>query len=719
MLEYTLRTYQSPTRLVQRLGAIKELGNEASLLGMRRPLLVTDAGVKAAGLLDSALEALRGSDVEPVVFDKVRANPGVELVDAGAAEYRAQGCDGLVAIGGGSSMDTAKGIGVVAVHDGSIVDYEWGHSPIRSRIPPMIAVPTTAGTGSEVTLWAVITDPKRKIKFNVGGTPDIASWVALIDPELTIKLPPGVTAGTGMDALAHAVECFTMVYHQPFTDAVALLAMEYVARYLRVAFSQAQNLEARYHMSAAAMLAGLAYGTDSAGAAHAMSQTAGGVHDAPHGALTARLLGPVMEYNHSGEPERFARMAVAFGLDTRGVSTFRAAEMAVEYVHQLTKDVEIPGMQDLGFAEDEIPMLADTAFADAKRAVEAAHKARAAMAGLKGFERSKRLHRIAEAIEKRREELGHLLTLDQGKPLFAEALGEVDEAAEYFRIAAEDLKRLEGRVLPSASPSKLVLARHYPRGVYGVITPWNWPLTMAAELIAPALAAGNTVVWTPATSTSVISVALMECLAEADLPPGAMNLVTGPGAEVGDEVAGHPLVDGVGFVGSTETGASVARRAAGKHVMLELGGNGPMVVFADADIGRAVEGAIVGCYLCAGQSCTAGERILVEEPVRDEFVARLADAARALRLGDPFAQDTTLGPLNNEGVATKMDEHVADALKHGAKLVLGGERAEGFPTRLYYHATILDGVEPSMRVSQEETFGPIAPIIKFRDEKPV
>ena len=364
MLEYTLRTYQSPTRLVQRLGAIQELGREASLLGIRRPLLVTDAGVKAAGLLDTALEALRSSDVEPVVFDRVRANPGVELVDAGAKEYRAQGCDGLVAIGGGSSIDTAKGIGVVAVHDGSIVDYEWGHSPIRSRIPPMIAVPTTAGTGSEVTLWAVITDPKRKIKFNVGGTSDIGAWVAVIDPELTVKLPPAVTAGTGMDALAHAVECFTMSYHQPFTDAVALLAMEYVARHLRVAFSQAGNLEARYHMSAAAMLAGLAYGTDSAGAAHAMSQTAGGVHDAPHGALTARLLGPVMEYNHSGEPERFARMAAAFGLDTRGASTWRAAEMAVEYVHELTVDVDIPSMQELGFSEDEIPMLADKAFAD-------------------------------------------------------------------------------------------------------------------------------------------------------------------------------------------------------------------------------------------------------------------------------------------------------------------------------------------------------------------
>src|SRR5260370_9091879 len=152
-----------------------------------------------------------------------------------------------------------------------------------------------------------------------------------------------------------------------------------------------------------------------------------------------------------------------------------------------------------------------------------------------------------------------------------------------------------------------------------------------------ALAGVNTFVWTPASWTSGISVAVMECIAEADFPAGAVNRVPGPGAEVGDEVAGHPLVDGVGFVGSTETGASVARRAAGKHVMLELGGNGPQVVFADADIGKAVEGAIVGCYLCAGQSCTAAERILVEEPVRDEFVARLADAARALRLGAPVA----------------------------------------------------------------------------------
>jgi len=263
-------------------------------------------------------------------------------------------------------MDTAKGIGVVAAHGGSIGQYEWGRDPIHSRVPPLVAVPTTAGTGSEVTLWAVITDPLRKVKFNVGGTPNIAAWVALVDPNLTLDLPPTVTAGTGMDALAHAVECFTMAYHQPFTDAVALLAMEYCGRWLRVAFAQSHNVEARYHMSMAAMLAGLAYGTDSAGAAHAMSQTAGGVHDVPHGALTARLLAPVMEYNYASEPERFARIAQALGVDVRGLSVWEAAEAAVEAVYQLTEDVEIPSLQALGFSSDEIPMLAEKAVADSQ-----------------------------------------------------------------------------------------------------------------------------------------------------------------------------------------------------------------------------------------------------------------------------------------------------------------------------------------------------------------
>jgi choline dehydrogenase len=355
-----VRTVEVPTRLVHGPGALAQLGDALAGLAVTRPLLVTDPGVAAAGLVDRALEHLD----DPIVFDEVRPNPDIALVDRGAEVYRESGADGLVALGGGSSIDTAKSIGVVAEHGGSIRDYEWGHDPIERRVPPLVAVPTTAGTGSEVTLWAVITDPERKIKFNVGGTPLIGPHVALIDPELMLGLPPTVTAATGMDALSHAIECFTCDYHQPFNDAVALLAIELVGRWLRVAVNDGSNIEARAQMAHAATLGGMAYGTESAGAAHAMSQSAGGVHDCPHGALTARVLGPVCEYNAPADPERYARIAVGLGVDTSRMDQLEAALAGVEEVYRLTDDVGIPTMTDLGFAEDEIPMLAKIAFED-------------------------------------------------------------------------------------------------------------------------------------------------------------------------------------------------------------------------------------------------------------------------------------------------------------------------------------------------------------------
>jgi succinate-semialdehyde dehydrogenase/glutarate-semialdehyde dehydrogenase len=235
---------------------------------------------------------------------------------------------------------------------------------------------------------------------------------------------------------------------------------------------------------------------------------------------------------------------------------------------------------------------------------------------------------------------------------------------------------------------------------------------MPAELIAPALAAGNAVVWTPAPSTAVCAIALAECIADADLPPGVLNLVTGPGPVVGDELARNPGTDAVGFIGSTATGRLVAQAAAGKATVLEMGGNGPLVVMADADLEAAADAAIVACYLCAGQSCTAGERLLVERSARDEFVELLASrVAAGVRLGDPFDDATTMGPLNNEQVASKMDEHVADAVARGASLVAGGRRAAGYATTLYWEPTILTDVPADARVAVEETFGPVAPVV--------
>jgi succinate-semialdehyde dehydrogenase/glutarate-semialdehyde dehydrogenase len=251
--------------------------------------------------------------------------------------------------------------------------------------------------------------------------------------------------------------------------------------------------------------------------------------------------------------------------------------------------------------------------------------------------------------------------------------------------------------------------------VVGVVSPWNWPYTMGAEIFAPALAAGNTVVWVPAPTTSACCALLAEIVAGADLPAGVFNFISGLGPVAGDAVVGHPLVAGVGFVGSVQTGGLVAARAAGKTQLLELGGNGPMVVLDDADLDLATEAALEAAYLCAGQSCTAGERFLVHRRVRAEFTERVVEATKAkVRLGDPFDPATTMGPLNNEATAAKFDRHVGGAVAAGARVCTGGHRAAGFATALFAEPTVLDGVTPGMEIEQEETFGPVVPIVEVR-----
>jgi succinate-semialdehyde dehydrogenase/glutarate-semialdehyde dehydrogenase len=317
----------------------------------------------------------------------------------------------------------------------------------------------------------------------------------------------------------------------------------------------------------------------------------------------------------------------------------------------------------------------------------------------------------------RREDLARALTEDQGKPLVLEAYDEVDELALYLTMAGEEAKRLEGSIPPSVSGARRALTLRVPLGVVGVVSPWNWPYTMGAEVFAPALAAGNTVVWVPAPTTTACSALLVEVLAESlfssGAPAGVLNFVPGPGAVVGDAVAGHGLVAAVGFVGSVATGALVAARAAGKTQLLELGGNGPMVVLEDADLELATAAALEAAYMCAGQSCTAGERFLVHAAVRAEFVERVVEATRAeVRLGDPFDATTTMGPLNNEATAAKFDRHVADALRRGARLCAGGRRAADMPTQLYAEATVLDGVTAEMEIALEETFAPVVPVLE-------
>ncbi|MBC7813911.1 MAG: aldehyde dehydrogenase [Burkholderiales bacterium] len=363
-----------------------------------------------------------------------------------------------------------------------------------------------------------------------------------------------------------------------------------------------------------------------------------------------------------------------------------------------------------------IGMVAEGTRADVQQALDAANAAWPDWSRRSAFERSRLLEAVAQRIIERRDELANTLTLEQGKPLYSEAYQEVDELVEYFRLAAGDGLRLEGFCPPSMDARKRVIVQRVPRGVIGIITPWNWPYTMPAELIAPALAAGNAVVWAPAPSTSLCAVLLTECIVEAGLPAGLLNLVTGYGAVVGDEIAVNKVTHAIGFIGSIETGHKVAARAAGKELLLEMGGNGPLIVLDDADLDRAADAIIKGAFLCAGQSCSAAELILVQETVHQALLERLADIIPTqIRLGDPFARETTMGPLNNEGVASKMDQHVRDALAKGASLVSGGARANNFPTPLYYQPTLLDQVTGQMQVATHETFGPVVPVQVIRD----
>jgi len=357
--------FEIPTVMKHGLGIIKSIASEVEKLGVKKPMLVTDEGVVNAGLLRPVQQSLEEAGTPYALFDEVIANPPVEVVAKGSTKYKENDCDGLIAVGGGSSMDTGKAIGIEIAHDGPVLDYECAEDKklIVNRIPPLVTVPTTAGTGSEVTQWAVITDPAREFKFNTGG-PLVAAHLALVDPELHVSMPPHVTAGTGMDALCHAIECYTCHFAQPQTDAAALLAIEYCGKYLRRAVGNGEDLEARYGMAMAAMLAGLAYGSDSAGAVHALTQTLGGIVPVAHGPAVAATLPAAMEYNWIGDPHKHARIALALGVDIFGMNLHEAAWASVEAVTQLAEDVDSPTLKDLGIDPEMIPRLAKEAEGD-------------------------------------------------------------------------------------------------------------------------------------------------------------------------------------------------------------------------------------------------------------------------------------------------------------------------------------------------------------------
>jgi len=354
--------------------------------------------------------------------------------------------------------------------------------------------------------------------------------------------------------------------------------------------------------------------------------------------------------------------------------------------------------------------------ADIDAAVVAARAATDDMRHWTAFERADLCLRIYELWQEKVEEVARILTLEQGKPYAEESLDDIEESADYFQIAAEDVKRLAGEVIPTTERNRRMFTVHRPVGVWAAITPWNFPVMIPMEYVGPGLATGNSLIVKPPEFTCWALLEMAEVFAEAGVPKGAINVIPGAGP-IGEALVTHPGVDAIGFTGSSATGARIVSQMGLKRSIMEMSGNGPTIVTADADIGKAAEAAVYGAYYNAGQVCVATERLIVLDDVHDEFVEATLKAAERVRLGDPFEETTNMGPLNNEATAQKMDRHMADAVDRGAEVLLGGKRAEGHPTDLYYEFTVLDQVPEESMVSQEESFGPVLPILTARDDE--
>lgn len=365
--------------------------------------------------------------------------------------------------------------------------------------------------------------------------------------------------------------------------------------------------------------------------------------------------------------------------------------------------------EDLGTVPVSTPADVDAAVRSARGAVEE-------MDRMTVFERGSLLHRVADAMRERKEDLARELTLEQGKPYTAEALDEIEESAENFEVAAEDVKRLNTEVLPSTDRNKRMFTLRKPNGVYATITPWNFPFVIPSELLAPGLAMGNAMILKPSEYTPLIGARMAEIIEEAGFPTGAIQLLFGEAA-TGQALVTHEGVDAIAFVGSKETGEAIVRAAGLKRTLMEMSGNGPVIVLDDADLQEAASMATFGATYVSGQCCVATERILVAEAVHDDFVERLVKESGEAVLGDPFDDATTMGPLNNPAVAEKMDRHLEDARRRGAEILVGGGRADGFPTDLYYELTVADGVAPDTLLFREESFGPVLPVTTFADDE--
>ena len=360
-----VRSFLIPSVLITGSGSSEKVGEEIKKLGVKKGLIVTDEVLSKLGVLEGAKKALSENKIQFAVYDRISTEPTVDYVREGVRIYKENGCDFLLAIGGGSAIDTAKAIAVMVTNPGSIEDYK-GLGKIPGEGAPLVAIPTTAGTGSEVTVFTIITDTKTNVKMLI-GSPFIMPKVAIVDPLLTLSCPRGLTAAVGIDALTHAIEAYVSVKAQPMSDIFCLSAIELISGNLRQAWANGNNLDAREKTMLGALQAGIAFSNASVALVHGMSRPIGAYFHVAHGASNAALLGVVTEFSLIGNPARYSRIAKAMGENITGLTDLEAAQLAAKAIKVLIKDIKIPTLRELGIEKDKLdqlaPKMADDAIA--------------------------------------------------------------------------------------------------------------------------------------------------------------------------------------------------------------------------------------------------------------------------------------------------------------------------------------------------------------------
>lgn len=747
------RTYQTafraalpvlPYREPEPLKSVGDIVDVLKREQKRKPLIITDANLRVLGLLDPLADALAAAGFDFAVFDGTVANPTIANVEDACALYREKRCDCLVAFGGGSPMDCAKAAGARIVKPGQSVLQMRGLLRVHKRLPLLIAVPTTAGTGSETTLAAVITDQDTHRKYPINDFSLIPRY-AVLDASVTCGLPPHVTAATGLDALVHATEAYIGRSTTAETRAAAEEAVRLIRRYLKRAYDDGADLEAREGMLRAAYLAGTAFTKSYVGYVHGVAHSLGGRYGVAHGLANAVLAPYVLDLYGASCHARLGALARKAGVAPDGASDAQAANLFIQWFRQLNESMGIPQViEEIQLAD--IPRMARFAAAESNplypvpklmgaRELEQIYRLAASddvlmaphVQRARGIEetvsrqraffatgktigvgyRVRALGRLQRAIRAHEAEIECALREDLGKSFFESYMCEVGLTLSELRFQLAHVRSwAQGQRVASdlANFHSTYTRVPEPYGVALVMSPWNYPFMLTLEPLIGAVAAGNCCVVKPSAYSPATSRIIARIVAEV-FEPGHVDVVLGGRAE--NAALLDQRFDYIFFTGSVEVGKLVQEKAA-RHLTpttLELGGKSPCVIAKDADLKTAAARVAFGKWLNLGQTCVAPDYVLVDESVEMAFVEELAAQASRMYGADAFAN-----PDYGRMVNQKHFDRVA-GLIDGSKVVYGGRVNAD---TLQIEPTIMMGCTGEDAAMQQEIFGPVLPVISVK-----